>query len=536
MENQTVRLEATGGKFRVLSPRFNTAWLPDTPENRQTMLVSLRSLKDDRGRNLFTLKELAAVVDSPNRQAASTHMQEFRACGEEFRAFLERKRKVDAGVVAAARQELLDAPLSTLDDLARRTNARLGRDDLNKQNIAAALDHIPCRPALEAVRRRVAEGKAHYREGPLLETIMADLSADAGREAGLAPAPVSRGMTASDPTAVKTLLDPKASLGDVSSTLGTIVFVMTLYYWNVPLSVLGSWLGVNKTTILRWRAGTALAVWPTIFGWIQERVNARTVYIDEKWIKIKKRWHYWFVVLDRDSELPVASALLPSSGKWACRWVGRLLERLKKVPNTIITDGLAAYEHLLPRVRHLRCHFHLLQNVSGWLRRHFDSPEDIAARKPLMKKVLQTNDKRTVLRRLKKLKQRAKELGIEGWTDYVTEKLPNILPGTGSRRFPATTNAVERFFRAFNRFYKTRGGFHSVSSANTQLVLFQVVHLFSKRPGKGTAPIEAIMPEAKNMPIYKLINDPFNALKELRNVKRSAAMANSLLFDSTAAL
>jgi hypothetical protein len=36
----------------------------------------------------------------------------------------------------------------------------------------------------------------------------------------------------------------------------------------------------------------------------------------------------------------------------------------------------------------------------------------------------------------------------------------------GIVRIPTTTNAIERFFRAFNRFYKVRCGFFSVLSAS----------------------------------------------------------------------
>jgi transposase-like protein len=54
-----------------------------------------------------------------------------------------------------------------------------------------------------------------------------------------------------------------------------------------------------------------------------ERVKAAMVSVDEKWLKIRGRWHYWFVVLDVATELPVLAVLLPSRGQWACRWGGR---------------------------------------------------------------------------------------------------------------------------------------------------------------------------------------------------------------------
>ena len=38
----------------------------------------------------------------------------------------------------------------------------------------------------------------------------------------------------------------------------------------------------------------------------------------------------------------------------------------------------------------------------------------------------------------------------------------------------------------------------------------------------GQAPIEVIVPEARRMPLYRLINDPFRALQERGHVKLKA--------------
>jgi transposase-like protein len=293
--------------------------------------------------------------------------------------------------------------------------------------------------------------------------------------------------------------------------------------------VLGRWCGVHKTTILRWVLGLALALWPIIYRWIGERVKAHMVYVDEKWLKIRGRWHYWFVVLDVDTELPVLAALLPSRGQWACRWVGRQLRRLKKVPKVLITDGLQAYAYLVPGATHVLCRFHHQQGVTHWLQQHFATEGEINARKPAMKQVLQTRDKRTVRRRLARLRERAPELGITPWVKGVEEKLPQLICSVGSVRLPSTTNAVERFFRAFQRFYRTRGGFHSILSAKRELVLFLVVYLFTQHATTGQAPIEVIVPEAWRMPLYRLVNDPFRALQERENVKATATMADLLL-------
>ena len=523
------RVEVDGQRFRVWTPRFATQWLPDTPSNRHTTVVWFRLLVDAHGKPLFTLQELAAMVGSANRQAASQHLEDFRQCGEDFRAFVLRKRKVDAAVVEGVLQELLQTPLAGPTELVPRVNAQLGRDDLSVANIEGALEQISCVPVLRVLRRQFETGQVQYQEAYLLTEILESLSLPAGLDASHGVPSVDRGMRIADPTALAALVTPDLPLAQVPGSLCWLTFLMTLFYWNVPLSVLGRWCGVHKTTILRWVLGLALALWPLVQPWLLAGVKAAMVYVDEKWLKIRGRWQYWFVVLDVDTELPVLAALLPSRGQWACRWVGQQLRRLKKVPTVLITDGLRAYAYLVPGAKHVLCRFHQQQGVTHWLQQHFQTDAEINARTPAMKRLLQTRDKRTVRRRLARLKEQAAAWGITPWVTGVEEKLPQLLGSVGSSRVPSTTNAIERFFRAFQRFYKTRKGFHSVLSAKRELLLFLVVYVFTQRDRTGQAPIEVIVPEARRMPLYRLINDPFRALQERGNVKRAAEMADLLL-------
>src|SRR4029453_13927894 len=115
-------------------------------------------------------------------------------------------------------------------------------------------------------------------------------------------------------------------------------------------------------------------------------------------------------------------------------------------------------------------------------------------------KVLQTHDKRTVRRRLARLREQAPALGITTWITNVEAKLTQLICSAGGGRWPSTTNAIERFFRAFQRFHATRGSFHSVLSGKRELLLFLVVYVFTQRARTGQAQIEVMMPEARRMP------------------------------------
>ena len=58
--------------------------------------------------------------------------------------------------------------------------------------------------------------------------------------------------------------------------------------------------------------------------------------------------------------------------------------------------------------------------------------------------------------------------------------------------------------------------------------------MFTQRASTGHAPIEVIVPEARRMPLYQLINDPFRALQERESVKPEAHMADLLLAQEAA--
>lgn len=524
-----ISVEHQDNTFRVTTQVFSFQW-PDTSANRKVAVVFLRGLRDAQGQELFTFQQLAALVDSPNRQAASHHLEEFRACGEEFKGWVTRKRKVDAGVVEAVRQEIVRDPLVETEELGRRVNARLRREDLSAANLEAALEQISCREVRRVLRKQLAKGEVHYQEEYLLEEMLRTFSGEAGQRAGIEGPPALEGEV-SDPPAMRKLITPGVGVEEVPLALRLVVLCLTLYFWGVPLSRLGRWLGVHKTTVLRWMLGLVGALWPYVGQWIQQGIRSGVVYVDEKWIKIRGKWHYWFVALEAATEIPLCTYLSPRRSGWACRWMGAKLRRLGIKLKAVGTDGLAGYGAMmamLPGVVHQVCLFHHQKGVTTWVREHLGKSEEGEACKKKMKRVFQTGSKRTVRRRLEKLEKQGETLGIGGWVQQTRQRLGVLVPAVGSRLVPRTINGLERFFRTFNRFYKVRCGFHSVRSAQWELLLFVLVYLFTQREKDGKAPLEAILPEVAQMPLYRLLNDPLGLVLGIRDVKQIPKMADAM--------
>jgi hypothetical protein len=270
-------VEVAGPRFRVRTPRFSTQWLPDTPSHRHMTVVWRRLLRDEHGKPLFTLQEFAVLVGSANRQAASQHVEDFRQCGEDFRAFVLRKRKVDAMVVEGVLTALLKTPLAGPTELVLRVNAQLGRQDLTVANVQSALEQISCVPVLRTLHRQLAAGTVPSQEAYLLAEMIDQLAHLTGPQVGTRVPRAEPGMHIADPTARSALVTPDLPLAQVPRSLCGLTFLMALFYWHVPLSVLGRWCGVHKTTILRGLLGLALGIWPMVSHWCGERLKTRMV-------------------------------------------------------------------------------------------------------------------------------------------------------------------------------------------------------------------------------------------------------------------
>lgn len=522
VDNSTVTITTAFGHWELPND--------EEKQNRKSLSIFLRAGCDPQtGKALFTYQQIADALGYQDRQDTNNFWRQFEASGKHFRDFLQRKMKVDDVVVEAVKAEVLKDLLASASTLCDRVSQKLGRPDLTPENIRAALAKVPCSVVRRQLRAEWEAGQWHPKESTRLAVIMQEWAESEPRRAESSITQLEELGTPTPETtcdevvqtqqtqAMTLLLSPHAAVNALSAKIRLMAVALTLYFWNVPLSRIAQWLGVSKTTVYNWVIGLAVALFPVIQAWIANGVKGLCVLIDEKWLKIKGCWWFWFVALDDETGLPLLNRLLPTQGTWSCCWFLVLLKQLGKMPQAIITDGLAAYGSAITGVfqttTHILCVFHHQQGVTTWLKRHLpDAPaQTVTMLKRAMKRVVQTCDPRTMRRRLQRLEaEDAQEgWGLSSWIATVRGKLDRLRPAVRRNQYPRTTNQIERFFRAFQRFYKTRGGFHSVISAQRELMLFVVVYVFTQQADSGQAPIEQIVPQAKDMPFYKILNAPF---------------------------
>ena len=86
--------------FCLLLPMGLWFELPDTPANRRGAMILLRGLHRRDGWPLVTYERLAQQLGYADRRNVHNFWAEFEACDADLAAFLQRRKKVDAEVVA----------------------------------------------------------------------------------------------------------------------------------------------------------------------------------------------------------------------------------------------------------------------------------------------------------------------------------------------------------------------------------------------------------------------------------------------------
>ncbi len=140
-------------------------WLemPDTWANRRGIMILLRCLRAPDGRPLVTYEQIAQALGYADRRNVHNFWAEFEACDADLAAFLQRRKKVDAEVVARCEQVWHAHPLWTAAQVHAEIMQRwpeLGTR-VSVANIRTAGQQVGFLGVQRALRQQVAEGQAH---------------------------------------------------------------------------------------------------------------------------------------------------------------------------------------------------------------------------------------------------------------------------------------------------------------------------------------------------------------------------------------
>ena len=523
-------------------------WLEmaDSWTNRRGLMIFLRTLRRPDGRPLMSYEGIAQQLGYPDRRNVHNFWMEFEACGEDLQAYLSRKKKVDGEVVALCEQIWKAHPLwsavQVYEELVRCVPERANH--LSEENVRIAGHRIGFLGIQQVLKRQLAEGEVHVAEPILLDALfeLADAGAQVQAENASWVAPIPEALEAIRPQGVAPSLahSARAVTSEALQTswleedaspcalkqlwegvTGRVMLCFVLYFHGLSLEVISSFFGVHKTTIMRTLAPLAALNWQDVVAKGQ-RFFSGILCVDEKWIKINGVWWYLFVAVDHVSGFPLHVALLPQNSTVYCRTFLLEVKALGYRPKTIITDGWDAYVKAIltvfPNAQHLLCRFHALKAAFRRLKKGIKDWKERNVWGEKLKTLFHTPSKRTVKRRLERLKRETEGTPAFSVITRLMAKLPKLLPAVGSTFRPSTANAAERFLGAFDRFYRQKGPFPHEASANKHIQLFMIGYVFhalssqAKAEHRGLCPLQPAGYQVGHIPFFHMLNRPDVAL------------------------
>ncbi|MBU1379700.1 DDE-type integrase/transposase/recombinase [Myxococcota bacterium] len=539
-----IQLEIENNKFRVITQVFKTSWLPYTAANKKVVLLVLRLIEDDNGNPLFTYNELATILGNKGLTAAHDHVAKFRACGEEFDKALKtlrNKYKVDEQIIKTVLEILreYDPMLSAkkILDLARE---KLDQEDISVHMIRVALEQISAFEIRKILKNQLAKGKVDYKEEYVFQRLfkLAMDKADKSEIACHLPEKLQDELKATVPIPIiesipeilaqnknskimecsKKLFEGEVDSEKISSLwnspLGWKLWAFLLYFQGVSLSVIGGWIGVNKSTICRWL--NDIARLDDIGGKMKKVAFSSKVAIDEKWIKISGKWWFLFAAVDCVTKYPLHTAIYPSNNGNYCKLFLLELKKLGYRPKVVITDGWNSYIEsiatVFPQAEHLLCRFHVICSIFRRLKKARIFHANIYT---AVGKLFKTHYKRTVKKRIENLRKLLAPRDVKQVMGGLDIKLPQVIKAVGSTWRPSTSNAVEGFFSKFDRFYRLKGPFVDQASAQKHLQLFLLGYILTIGAKGQPCPLEKAGGNVMQLPLYHMLNRPnILALKE----------------------
>lgn len=300
--------------LQILLPMGLWFALPDTWANRRGAMIVLRGLPRRDGWPLVTSEHLAHALGYADRRNVHNFWAECEACGRDLAAFFQRRKQVDAEVVARCAQRGKAQPLWTcahvLAEFRRRWPA--SGVQLHEQHMRTAGHPVGFLGVQQGLRRQLAEGDAHSQEPVVLEALCDRATASAQAQAAealpvfclpdqlasVSPAGAAQEPLATPADASVAVLEDALLQGEVSPSklaqlwegaTGAVLLAFILYDHGVSLEVIGRFCGVHNTTVRRWLSPLAQvngqgAVQPGT------RLFSGTVAVDAKWITSAGVW------------------------------------------------------------------------------------------------------------------------------------------------------------------------------------------------------------------------------------------------------
>ncbi|MFW6149666.1 MAG: DDE-type integrase/transposase/recombinase [Atribacterota bacterium] len=256
----------------------------------------------------------------------------------------------------------------------------------------------------------------------------------------------------------------------------------------------------HHTTILRWLKNLADSMpdWVKVFG---TRCSGR-VAIDEKWVKVRKKWHYVFIAIDIATLDIIHIDIYPERTKASAKSFLSEIKAMGYQINTIVTDCCPIYDKpipaIYPEVKHVQCVLHMGRSRRNRLMKVFGSyaHKDYKKLSPLISAIYASRTESDFKEAWSQWEKAQKEYPqLQEFSHKLNQQKQSIRQRVLDKEAPRTSNHVERVILEFEDKYNSMQKFMSFPYAQAWCKMFQVyfrLRPFGRGRNAGKSPAEAL--------------------------------------------
>jgi transposase-like protein len=257
---------------------------------------------------------------------------------------------------------------------------------------------------------------------------------------------------------------------------------------------------ISWSCLLNWirKAGAECPLFEDIFplSW------SKRLIVDEKYIKLYKKWIYLYVAVDEQTGEPLHLQVMPNKGADSAHLFLLQLKALGYYPDTIVTDLCPDYPAIVnkvfPQAYHHQCVLHAERAAKRLVDKYLSDQQHNANKQKLKKQI------RAVFkqRKAKDLKAAYEKL-MSSRSDYPNDAspvfdmlqsyYPILLKCITDHNIPKTSNVVENLIKEFDLKYRTTMGYSSIEAIREFAKAYLIYLRLSPRSegnGKGFSPAQ----------------------------------------------
>jgi len=228
---------------------------------------------------------------------------------------------------------------------------------------------------------------------------------------------------------------------------------------------------ISWSCLLNWirKAGAECPLFEDIFPVIW----SKRLVVDEKYIKLYKKWIYLYVAVDEKTGEPLHMQVMREKGADSARLFLLQLKALGYHPETMVTDLCPDYpaivKKVFPKAHHHQCVFHAERAAKRLLDKYLSAEQHEECKEKLKKEIRDVFKQRQATALVS-----AYEIFTSSQPDYPSDTkpvfdmmkayYPMLLTCIKNHNIPKTSNAAENLIKEFDLKYRTTMGYSSIEA------------------------------------------------------------------------